>query len=1128
MSNFDFLAQPFPSIYEAAAQAEKHLRGDPRASLFYARRSIEQWVEWLYTHETRLRRPPGEANLAALVGRSDFRSVVPQAIRAKADFIRKAGNQAVHEHRAIPPRESLAALLELFQLCRWQVRHYSLVRDLPPEFRMEALPPALDELSALTRQQLQQHEATLNQQDEQLREARAASDAYQAQLAALQAEIAAIRQAAEQEPDTLDYSEAETRSAIIDVNLREAGWNPNAPNVREYPVSGMPDTPSGQGAADYVLWGQDGRPLAVVEAKKTTLRAEAGRQQAKLYADRLEAQTGQRPIIFYTNGYEIYLWDDSPASGYPPRRVQGFYTRDDLERLIQRRSLASDPTQVHISRAITDRYYQERAIRRIAERFKARQRRALLVMATGTGKTRTTISLVDVLMRSNAVKRVLFLADREALVKQAGRAFQRHLPAADPVNLLELSAADKAKARTARVVVSTYHTMINRIDALLPDGTREWGVGHFDLIVIDEAHRSVFRKFRAIFDYFDSLLVGLTATPRTEIDRNTYELFDLETGVPTDSYALEDAIADGFLVPPVSLDVPSFIMRQGLRYDQLSEEEQARWDEIDWGSDEPPDVIGAGEINKVLFNADTVDKALELLMTQGIRVAGGDRLGKTIIFARNQAHAEFIEDRFNANYPHHAGRFARVISYKEPRSQSLIEEFSQPDHPHIAISVDMLDTGIDVPEVVNLLFFKPVYSRTKFEQMIGRGTRLCPDLLGPGQDKIEFYIFDFCQNFEYFNSNPQKQEARVPESLRSRLFKQRLDLLQALGKQAHGAFGTAIRNTLHEQVSQMPLDNFLVRPHREQVERLRQRERWDDLDPVALAQVGQRLASLPSAAELDTPEETRRFDLLLLQLQLALLHKDPDLAALQNRLIAIAANLETKPAIPMIDKQLDLLQDIQTPAWWQDVTVELLDEARQRLRLLAPLVDKAERRIIYTDFEDRIGGTMQVTLNTFAAGVDRRRYREQVERFVLESRNHPVVQKIMLAIPLTADDLITLEHHLYSAGATGGRQQFEAEYGHEEHLGHFIRRLVGLDRAVAKAKFAAYLDEKRFSADQIAFIDHIINHLTQNGTLDPAQLYEAPFTDLHYEGPEGLFKNDEINALFTILTEVNKVVARAA
>jgi len=371
-------------------------------------------------------------------------------------------------------------------------------------------------------------------------------------------------------------------------------------------------------------------------------------------------------------------------------------------------------------------------------------------MATGAGKTRTVIALCDLLMRCNWVKRVLFLADRVALVRQAVNAFKKHLPDSSPVNLVE------EKDMEGRVFVSTYPTMMKQIEDM-SEGQRRFGVGHFDILIIDEAHRSVFKKYKAIFDYFDSLLVGLTATPKNEIERNTYTLFDLENGVPTDAYSLEEAVKDGFLVPPQAVSVPLKFQREGINYDELTDEDKEQWDSLEWDEEgEVPDRVEAEAVNKWLFNIDTVDKVLAHLMTRGLKVAGGDRLGKTILFAKNQAHADFVAGRFNVNYPHFKGEFARVITFKTEYAQNLIDNFSNKEKsPHLAISVDMLDTGIDVPEVVNLVFFKLVRSKTKFWQMVGRGTRLRPELFEPGKDKKFFYLFDYCQNLEYFSQNPE-------------------------------------------------------------------------------------------------------------------------------------------------------------------------------------------------------------------------------------------------------------------------------------------------------------------------------------------------------------------------------------
>ncbi|MGH2882438.1 MAG: DEAD/DEAH box helicase family protein, partial [Solirubrobacteraceae bacterium] len=608
---------------------------------------------------------------------------------------------------------------------------------------------------------------------------------------------------------------------------------------------------------DYVLWGDDGKPLAVVEAKKTTRDARAGQQQAKLYADCLETRFGQRPLIYYTNGYEHWFWDDT---NYPPRPVQGFRKKDELQLLVQRRSSRRPLAEARINPGIVERHYQQRAIRRIAETFEQEhQRRALVVMATGAGKTRTVIALADLLMRCNWAKRILFLADRLALVTQAVNAFKRHLPDAAPVNLVTDRDTD------GRVYVSTYPTMMNLIDQV-GGPQRRFGVGHFDLVIVDEAHRSIYQKYRAIFDYFDALLVGLTATPRDEIDRNTYNLFHIENSVPTDAYPLDEAIADGYLVPPRAVSVPLRFQREGIRYDDLSDDEKDQWDALDWNDDgERPDEVDPEAVNKWLFNTDTVDKVLETLMTRGEKVAGGDRLGKTIIFAKNQHHAAFIAERFYANYPERLGSFAGVITYQSEYAQNLIDNFSVKDKaPHIAISVDLLDTGIDVPEVVNLVFFKIVRSKTKFWQMLGRGTRLCPDLFGPGQDKTQFYIFDFCQNLEFFNQNPETSAGALAVPLSQRLFTARVALIAGLDRrlpadstatdQVTAAERDLRRDTadlLHTLVAGMKLDNFVVRPHRRWVQTYSARQTWNTLDDEQLTGIAQHLSGLPSAVRDD-------------------------------------------------------------------------------------------------------------------------------------------------------------------------------------------------------------------------------------------------------------------------------------
>jgi type I restriction enzyme R subunit len=759
-SQFGFLKAEFGEVHDLAVRAEGMARTDARGACVYARIALESIVDWLYRHESL--RSPYETTLSARIHEATFQKLVGVALVAKARVVKDLGNRAAHEARAVPGADGLAAVRELFHLSYWLVRTYA--KGVQPSgtltFSAEALPvnasvPAarLDQLNAAARRYVEAVKA----RDEAEARRRASEEdrgRLEEEVAALKAEVAAAKAANARTPDVHDYDEATTRDQFIDLLLREAGWNFTRPgHDTELKVTGMPNGP-GVGFIDYVLWGDDGKPLGIVEAKRTKKDARVGQQQAKLYADCLEAEYGQRPVIFCSNGYQHWIWDDTRD---PPREIQGFLTKDELELGVRRRQTRRPLGLAEIDGTIVERFYQTRAIRRVAEAFeKDHVRRALLVMATGSGKTRTVIALSDLMLKANWARRILFLADRVALVNQAAGAFKKFLPSASPVNLIT------DRDATGRVYVSTYPTMMRLIDEAA-DGVRRFGPGHFDLIVIDEAHRSVYRKYGAIFDYFDSLLVGLTATPKDEIDRDTYRLFDLQRGVPTDAYGLDEAVHDGFLVPPRAVSVPLRFEREGIKYDDLSDDEKEAWDATEWDEDgSVPAIVEPAAVNKWLFNADTVDKVLQHLMTHGQKVADGDRLGKTIIFAKNQDHARFIVERFDKAYPHLTGAFARVIISSDSYAQSLIDDFSQPDKaPHIAVSVDMLDTGIDVPEVVNLVFFKIVRSKTKFWQMLGRGTRLCPDLFGPGLHKAYFSVFDFCQNLEFFNQNPDLAEGVV-------------------------------------------------------------------------------------------------------------------------------------------------------------------------------------------------------------------------------------------------------------------------------------------------------------------------------------------------------------------------------
>ena len=1125
MSQFSFLEAEFDFVFEAAEKAELYALTDPGTAAIHARRALESGIKWMFENDRALPKPYDD-QLNTYLNESVFKTMADGRLFPVAKKIQKAGNRAVHESKPLAKLEAVDVVSALFQFSYWLAHTYG--REAKPDQALKFDPYKLmdaGKAKRASRRERQELQERLDREAEEgklarqrLAEAHLTIEELEFERATLLADVAAAKKASEAVPvEDHDWSEAETRAYKVDALLAEAGWTLTEKRDREFPVQGMPSE-SGAGFVDYVLWGDDGRPLAIVEAKRAAETASEGQRQAKLYANCLEQMKGQRPIIFYTNGFDHWLWDDTQ---YPPRAVQGFLTKDELVLLIQRRTTKQSLALVAIKNEIVDRYYQHRAIRAISEHFENdRQRKSLLVMATGAGKTRTVIALSDLFIRANWAKRILFLCDRTALVNQAINAFKAHLPDSSPVNLVTEGDRD------GRVYVSTYQTMIRKIDEYRSDDTQRFGIGHFDLVVIDEAHRTVYHKYRGIVDYFDSLLVGLTATPKDEVDKNTYDLFDLETGVPTDAYPLDEAIADDCLVEPRGVSVPLKFVRTGIKYDQLSEDDKARYDEIDWGEDEngdetePPDEIAANAVNKWLFNTDTVDKVLKYLMTNGILVAGGDRLGKTIIFAKNQTHADFIYERFIVNYPNlDNGNFAQVITHKTKYSQSLIDDFSNRNKsPHIAISVDMLDTGIDVPECVNLVFFKLIRSKTKFWQMIGRGTRLCPDLFGPGDDKTCFNVFDFCQNLEYFSQTlvPAEQVGAAP--LSERIFCARVDLIEQFdAMNSHRDERTTVAETLRQALASMNDKNFLVRPHLELVKRFGEAEAWTNISVTDLIALREHASSLPDQLDSE-PEEAKRFDAVLLKAQLLLLRGDP-YEAQRTGIMKIAALLVDHETIPVIAEQMELIVELTTNEWWIDATYSMLEDVRLHLRLLVPLIETAKKKQVFTSLEDEIGHGSTVLLpgaNEGVSGVEWDQFRKKTQHFLKEHLAEDAIAKVRSGTPLTSHDLAELQRILVAAGI-GDDETFAAASQQAGNLGLFIRSLVGLDRRAAKELFNDFLDDRRHSKTQISFIGLVIDYLTEHGVIEVSRFYEAPFTDYAPQGPDELFSAVDVERIFGVI-----------
>ncbi|WP_054816236.1 DEAD/DEAH box helicase family protein [Nocardia arizonensis] len=1137
MSNFAFLRAEWPNLFEEAVRAERVGVADPRVACICARRTLELTVEWLYDADSTLRKPYYN-DLNAKINDPSMVALVGVDMRAKMELIRRVGNDGVHGKKPVTTQSSMAILGELFQVLYWVARRYARSPTNLPSAALGFDPNLVPRPVSAAVQRKKQAEiqamlAEFEQQRKDLAEQRAANADLEAELTDLRAQIKTAKQANRIVPDTHDYTEDITRKLYIDLLLAEAGWLLDKLEDREYPVTGLP-TPSGKGRVDYVLWDDNGKPLGLVEAKRASKDPDiAGKEQARQYADALERQTGQRPIIFYTNGFETWMWDDLR---YPPRRVQGYYTKDELRLLIQRRAGRKKLSAETINEQIVNRHYQTRAIRRIAGSFEADNRRqALLVMATGTGKTRTAIALVDLLARAGWVKRVLFLADRQVLVNQAAKAFKTHAPGLTTVNLLD------DKKAVGRVYVCTYQSMMAFADETDFNGIKRFGPGHFDLVIVDEAHRSVYQKYGTLFTYFDSLLVGLTATPRDDIDHNTYQLFHLEDGVPTDNYDLDEAVADKNLVPPTVVDVPLKFPRLGIKYDELSAEEQEQWESTDWAADDGdvPDMIDADDLNKFLFNADTIDKMLETVMEYGLKVDTGEHIGKTIVFARNTKHAKLIAERFDNLYPHFRGDFATVITSQADNAQSLIDKFEKPNSaPYLAISVDMLDTGLDVPAVVNLVFAKRVRSKTKFWQMLGRGTRLCENLFGPGQHKTGFVVFDLGQNVEYFNQNLPTTTGRATLSLREKLFRQRANLLLELDQLEHpgdtpaeiptgepestGDVRWQFAQTLHQQVAGMNPDSIEVRHKLRQVEAFVDPAAWQRITPQKRNDLDE-IAGLPTEfVEDGNSAQAKRFDYLMLRLEYACLTGEPSFAALQEQVRDIATELLSPDLqnIPAVAKHHDFLEDICSDAWWEDVTLPMLETLRRRLRTLVANIKPTRRSPVYTDFTDELGQLHIQELTALSGIRGKARFEAKVRAYLAEHVDQIAIQKLRRNRQITTMDVAFLENIFLAEGFGTAEDVEQAKSEHDGQLGLFVRAIAGLDEEAAIAAFDKFQESRTLSANQLDFIKLLIKSITMNGIVEIGALYDPPFSRMAPRGPEELFSDKDLDAMQEVLTHL--------
>ena len=888
-------------------------------------------------------------------------------------------------------------------------------------------------------------------------------------------------------------SKANTRKLYIDLYLKEAGWDVlDTENVAiagkagiEIKVEGMPNA-QGVGFCDYVLYGRDGKPLAIVEAKKTSVSPEKGRHQVDLYGECMKAIYGYKPILYYTNGYVTKVIDGI----YPDRTVMAFHTIDELELMMQRRN-RGNITDLKISDRITNRPYQKMAITNLCEWLNQKHRRGLLVMATGTGKTRVAISLVDVLSRNNWVKNVLFLADRTSLVNQAKKNFAKLLP---NMSICELS-GNEEKDYNARLMFCTYQTMINYIDA----EDKRFTSGRFDLIIIDEAHRSIFNKYGSIFAYFDSLLVGLTATPKSEVDANTYRIFGCESGIPNFDYSLEEAVKDKYLVNYKSFSRTTKLLKRGIKYNELTEDEKRQLDE--YFVDEPPTpdfTVSEKELFKKIFNKNTCCEILEELMQYGIKTNGGELLGKSIIFAYNHHHAQMIVDCFHELYPEHPANYCQLIDNYVKYADDLILKFENDDEFRIAVSVDMLDTGIDVPAVVNLVFFKPVKSKIKFVQMIGRGTRLCENLFGEGKDKTHFIIFDYCGNFEYFDAHPDGTDGMGGRSLSQRLFEVRLDILHELQRIEYQeqefarSYYNKTKYLLHAAVYKIKGHSarMQVRAEMQYVDKYSDYATWESVSPLMVKEIKVHITPLLDSG-LEGFDLSIAFDIRMLDIELSMLVQgNTGMATRDVKTVRQVAQylLTEKASIPQVFAKAEQLKTLVSEQFWDAPSLEKLEQLRVDVRDLMQFLDKSPKKQIDVNIDDTVEPSGYDGGDTI---IDIRTYREKVLDYLIEHSDNEVIHKIQRLEPITNEDLKALEKILWEE--LGTKEEYE-QTTDIDNLAVFVRSLIGLSQEAVNEKFGEYLNGNVLNAQQQEFIRAIINYVRENGDISREDLIEkSPF-----------------------------------
>ena len=1202
MSNFDFLTynQNYSVFSQLALQAELQYNKNTVFASFAARKSLEQAVKWMYSVDGDLHKPYDDS-IQVLVHEPSFINIVPSNIRHDIQLVIKVGNAGVHDTLSVEKKYVLLSLKALFNFLNWldytygsdyKQRTFSeesipknkVVVAVKKMLKQEARHPELVSGPVLTtdsdlrqndryaphdNEPLEQFKAELNAKDQTIEE-------LKKQLAQALASIQNNKENSSNKPELKveDLSEFQTRKMFIDEDLKTLGWRIDQVQVaEEYKVDDMESITGKTGYIDYALFGRDGSPLAVVEAKKTTKDPNVGKQQAVLYADCLERKFGRRPFIFYTNGFETFFWDDTQ---YAPRSVSMIFSQGDLQKLMDRRSLLQDLNHVKINTEISSRPYQMKAIRSICAEMEKRIRKFLLVMATGTGKTRTAISIVDVLSRAHYVSNVLFLADRIQLVEQAYDAFRESCPDVTVCNLLDTK--DKEQNKGARIVFSTYPTILNAIDTEKnKDGNRTFTPAHFDLIIIDEAHRSIFKKYRAIFEYFDAYLVGLTATPRKDVEKSTFEFFELQDDVPTDVYEYETAVNAGFLVPYHAIEKTSTFLDEGITRENLSEEDLEKIRREEEESEEPFEEIPSKAINEYVFNEDTTRQVLEDLMTKGIKT-GGDKLGKTIIFAYNKNHAQHIVDTFDKYWPEYKGKMCQRIVCDDSKVKATIKEFKKSDSLlQIAVSVDMLDTGVDIPEVVNLVFYKKIRSKIKFWQMIGRGTRLAPNLLctdetGSYVGKKYFYIFDYLRNFEFFREEKNGIEGASGKSVSERIFAHKCAIIKLLqdannchpehidrlsasldsestlatdsdlsqndsgvqhnegtphdGAGAADAFLSYREQLVREVLSQTNALNTKLTPVHlvlKHVLKFQNEKSFECLTDEDVINLTKYIAPLVFNEELD--QYAKGFDNFCYGIMEAQLSGE-SISIFRTKIKTVAEKLLTKSSIKAVRDHLPRLQLLSVNSYYEGLHVLDFEEIRKEIRDLAQFaVDNSHIDPIFVDYDDEIKAVEVPEDAKNPTPADNfEEYKKKVDAYLAEHMKDKAINKLRTNEPLTKDDFESLNHIFKEE--LGSEKMFN-ELSEGLSLGIFIRRATKMDKNAINSYFAEFINDAAMNSMQIEFVQRLIDIIVEQGEINMEALMKgrAPFDRPKFFT---LFGSEAQNRIFAVIRSINTNAREAA